>query len=153
MSNYTIINGELYHYGVKGMKWGRRKNYKTLGNRFHSRSAKKIQADADNLRKHGYKEEADAVQKVADKKRAKAAASQAKYESIQRGKQLSKQLTDRSKIRWNEDYNERLISKMSDKDWEDVKNYEKSESIKSLVSTSLMTLAGVSIVALMELKN
>jgi RimJ/RimL family protein N-acetyltransferase len=26
MSNYVIINGELYHYGVKGMKWGIRKD-------------------------------------------------------------------------------------------------------------------------------
>lgn len=25
MSNYIICNGELYHHGVKGMKWGRRR--------------------------------------------------------------------------------------------------------------------------------
>lgn len=26
-----IINGELYHYGVKGMKWGVRKEYEAVG--------------------------------------------------------------------------------------------------------------------------
>lgn len=27
MSEYILVDGELYHYGVKGMKWGRRKRY------------------------------------------------------------------------------------------------------------------------------
>ena len=26
MSIYILYHGELYHYGVKGMKWGVRKN-------------------------------------------------------------------------------------------------------------------------------
>jgi hypothetical protein len=29
MSDYTIVNGELVHYGVPGMKWGRRKARET----------------------------------------------------------------------------------------------------------------------------
>lgn len=27
--NYTVQNDELYHYGVKGMRWGHRKKYQT----------------------------------------------------------------------------------------------------------------------------
>ena len=29
MKEYVIIHGELYHYGVPGMKWGHRKKYVT----------------------------------------------------------------------------------------------------------------------------
>lgn len=81
MGNYNQ-EYELMHYGVKGMKWGVHKSRTThgssFGNRYHSKAAKSVQKDADDLRKHGYKAEADAVQKVADKHRQKASESQRK---------------------------------------------------------------------------
>ena len=38
MSDYVISDGELCHYGVKGMKWGRRKD--------------RVQRDKDRLGKY-----------------------------------------------------------------------------------------------------
>lgn len=93
MSDYLI------HHGIKGMRWGIRKYQNADGsltsagkqrygggsiqkakfkeNR-HDRAARAAQRDADNLRKHGYTKEADAVQKVADIQRNKAAVKRAK---------------------------------------------------------------------------
>lgn len=35
------MNDELYHYGVKGMKWGVRKDRKTLAQKYYGKRAKK----------------------------------------------------------------------------------------------------------------
>lgn len=57
------------------------------------RAADAAQRDADNLRKHGYKAEADAVQKVADKNRQKAEANRQKAErrkqTVKRGAEVT----------------------------------------------------------------
>lgn len=69
--NYIIYSGpdELYHHGVKGMKWGVRHDPER-SNR-HLRAASRSQRDADNLRSHGYHKEANAVQKVANQQKIK----------------------------------------------------------------------------------
>ena len=51
MSNYTIVNGELYHYGVKGMKWGRRKAV-AKAERKYARAGKHL-GKADYYREKG----------------------------------------------------------------------------------------------------
>lgn len=55
MNNYkyivTTTDDELYHYGVRGMKWGVRRNTKRLGSSDSAQRAKAV----DNLKKHRVK--------------------------------------------------------------------------------------------------
>ncbi|MBR5780357.1 MAG: hypothetical protein IKY27_00445 [Bacteroidales bacterium] len=47
----VTINGELYHYGVKGMKWGRRKARKFEAKSQNYRRKSNIEADLGNTKK------------------------------------------------------------------------------------------------------
>ena len=60
MSEYTIVNGELCHYGVKGQKWGVRRDYlakdrakaqKKLDNAKTERGRARAQEKVDRLAK------------------------------------------------------------------------------------------------------
>ena len=57
MADYVIINGELYHHGVKGMKWGVRKKREYSGGvagairRKQTRNAERDIADAKKQRR------------------------------------------------------------------------------------------------------
>lgn len=58
---YVIVNGELYHYGVKGMKWGVRKDLKKYKNATY-----KLTANA--MRRHSLNPAIRAVGNLANKK-------------------------------------------------------------------------------------
>lgn len=75
MSDYLI------HYGVKGMKWGVRKQRPTSGHSRLHRAYKAQMRDAADLRKHGYTEEAKAVEKVAQNTKRKIEKKEAKRSS------------------------------------------------------------------------
>lgn len=75
---------ELYHFGVKGMKWGVRRNRSNLGENGSFRTRRLQRAvnannrDVKSLKSAGYNKEAAAVKAVGDKNRAKLAKSQAR---------------------------------------------------------------------------
>lgn len=95
--NYIIYSGpdELYHHGVKGMKWGVRHDPERSNRNL--RAASRSQRDADNLRAHGHTKEADAVQRVADRQRIKGENKQ----NIKQAKQAYKA----AKKAYNKEYN------------------------------------------------
>ena len=74
MSNYCIKNGELYHYGVLGMKWGvRRAAYKKQRNDRLTSKALTYDKKAANLTKKAEKQHAKIDLERANKKAIKAA--------------------------------------------------------------------------------
>lgn len=53
MTDYVIYNGELYHYGVPGMKWGVRRDrqYNNWKNKQHARMDKLTEKDIKRIDK------------------------------------------------------------------------------------------------------
>lgn len=79
-----MTENELYHFGVKGMKWGVHRNRSNLGGNGSFRTRRLQRAvnannrDVKSLKSAGYNKEAAAVKAVGDKNRAKLAKSQAR---------------------------------------------------------------------------
>lgn len=133
------VETELMHFGVKGMKWGKRKtNYTdrmSLGAKYHNKAAKRIQKDADNLLKNGYKNEVKAVQKVADKQRAKATTSQNKYIAKRERKQaindayktIKKSQSVGSRLKYNNSVYKKAAKNMVDKGMDQKKAVSKAK--------------------------
>lgn len=62
--DYIIVDGELYHHGIKGMKWGVRRTAAQLGHKVAS-GAKKVAAAAKEA--HAKRKEVKKTQKAASK--------------------------------------------------------------------------------------
>lgn len=116
MSDYVLINGELYHHGVKGMKWGKRKARYDSEAKANYKSAKKAYNKAYNdaynfSARHpisqwaGKKNKAesdrrwdDAFSKAGDLDKAKAEYKQAKSERKQRIKDVTKEINKKTSL-------------------------------------------------------
>lgn len=70
MSNYIIINGELYHHGIKGQRWGVRRYQNKDGSLTPKGRARLAKEDAKFTKRHGKKAE------IAEQKRSEYIKSQ-----------------------------------------------------------------------------
>ena len=59
MSQYVIVNGELYHHGVKGMKWGVRRKLEQVGTAVKNRASQKVEDYKTTRRLNRAQKEAD----------------------------------------------------------------------------------------------
>ena len=92
--DYCIHNGELYHYGVKGMKWGVR--------RARKKAAKAQKKWDDNVQKNWVK----AYNRAAEKDNATIEEFNSRYKDVdlnKKSKQNRKYIEDYCK-RWNDMY-------------------------------------------------
>lgn len=70
---YYIVNGELYHHGIKGMKWGVRRTAAQLGHVVARRKKAHAAKKADNEKKKAAEKEAAAKKKAEEAAKAEAA--------------------------------------------------------------------------------
>ena len=112
---------ELYHYGVKGMKWGVRRSRSSLDGNSSFRTRRLQRAvnandrDVESLKSAGYKKEATAVKAVGDKNRAKLAKSQARDAARNTKKTSSDQVKQQWKTNRHEYVKNQFVGKRAAK--------------------------------------
>ena len=151
-------NNSLQHHGILGQKWGIRRyqnkdgSLTSAGKKHrdrYERAADASERDADDLRKHGYIKEAEAVQRVADKNRAKSKTANNQsdnHEDYNKAHDKSKSVKSMSDAELRERLNrlqmEQQYSTLSSKDVKTGKDYvntviKAGTTVATVTSTAL----------------